>query len=148
MKLNALQGTECNRPTAQAILNFASYCDSCGDSRGCCGESQNLGYCNQDTGQCCCYGENSGEQSSFTFQQITIAWHFPNQFLNSVLLILGSQCQSIQVVDPTNPSACTANQDSNTHIPGSGQCTGIFNCVNGQRDCHVPFEVRFYTDVC
>ena len=156
--MNALQGTECNLPTVQAIQNFKGYCSFCGDTQnlGCCGESQNLGFCNKDTGQCCCYGENSGEQSIFTSQQIAIARHtckFPQSVSKQsdfrlVLLILGSQCQPIQVVDPENPSACTANQDANIRIPGSAQCTGVFTCVNGRRDCSASlFEVRFYTHV-
>ena len=55
--LNTLQGIECNRPSAEAIVNFMGYCDSVPN----CGESQNLGYCNIYSGKCCCYNENSGE---------------------------------------------------------------------------------------
>ena len=57
--LRPLQSIECNRPLAVAIPSFMAYCTDVVD----CGESQNLGYCNQDLGQCCCYDENSGEKS-------------------------------------------------------------------------------------
>ena len=180
-----MQGIECNRPIPFAIPNFRTYCEDIGG----CGESEGLGYCNQNVGQCCCYAESSGEPSRLcipVLHQIAISCDFlhacPVNFIKYfyIISISDSNCQPVQptTVEPTEvptvqPSTveptdepteeptvaptmepvntnCTRDQDSNVNIGGSMTCTGIFRCIDGQKDCSdslIPFEVIFADSV-